>query len=951
MRFGVLGPLAAWTADGTPVRVPELKVRALLADLLAHEGRPAPADRLAFDLWGDEPPGNPTNTLQTKVSQLRRALEDAEPGGRRLVAYESPGYRLLARPEDVDANEFRTLVKAGQLREALALWRGDALEDFRDEPWAQPFVARLDEERLLAYEELAESGAPTTAELGELVARHPLRERLRAAYVRALYAAGRQTEALDSLRDLRERLAEELGIDPGQELVELQRAILQHELAPQRTNLPIPATDLVGRAEAVTDVRELLDQSRLVTLTGTGGVGKTRLALEVARGVDDAWLVALTTLDRDATPAEVAALVLTALDIRDESDEPVRALVAAVRTRRTLLILDNCEHVVDAAAEIVDALLASAPDVRLLATSQEPLGVAGEYVWNVRPLADDSAAELFAARARAAGHDAPLDHDEIAAICKRLDGIPLALELAATRVRALGTNELARRLEDRFRVLATGRRGAPARHQTLRATIDWSWRLLSDQERTVLRRLAVPADGCTLEAAEAIGGELDALTRLVDRSLVVASEGRYRLLESIAAYARERLVEAGETDETRQRHSAYYLDLAVRAEARLRGPDQQDWLAKLDAEAANFRTALDHDPALPLVNALSWYWILRGRLREAVRALDQALAVSQGPSPERAEAATWHAAILMLMGAPIDLATLERGATARARLFLGFATSDVLDLATSEHIVADALAELEAAGDEWGIAAGLGTRAKQVYARGDLVELEASANESYRRFVELGDRWGQLQAIEWLGALADLAGDYPEATRLHENGVRMAEQLGSWPQVADHLTWRGRIAMLQGDFGAARALLHRARRLATEQSYGPGLSFVVLEQGLLARRVGDLDEAERLLRSMLDDGDLHPTPLATIFEELGIIAAQREDYVRAATLHGCATATRENVGTPIAQGERGDVERAMAATKSILGAHRFAAAYDAGRNLNPAEAFALVGESPPRSSI
>ncbi|MBM7785394.1 BTAD domain-containing putative transcriptional regulator [Tenggerimyces flavus] len=944
MRFGVLGPLAAWTADGTPVRVPELKVRALLGDLLAHEGRPAPADRLAFDLWGDEPPGNPTNTLQTKVSQLRRALEDAEPGGRKLVAYESPGYRLLVEPDAVDAFRFRALVKAGQLDEALALWRGNALEDFRDEPWAQLFVARLNEERLLAYEALA--GTLTAAELGELVAKHPLRERLRAAYVRALYTAGRQTEALDSLRDLRERLADELGIDPGPELVELQQAILRHELAPQRTNLPVPATDLIGRAEAVTEVRHLLDTSRLVTLTGTGGVGKTRLALEVARGVDNAWLVALTTLDRDATPAEVAALVLTALDIRDESDEPVRALVAAVRTRQTLLVLDNCEHIVDAVAEVVDALLAAAQDVRLLATSQEPLGVAGEYVWTVPPLADDSAAELFAARARAAGHDAPLDPAEIAAICQRLDGIPLALELAATRVRALGTNELARRLDDRFRVLATGRRGAPERHQTLRATIDWSWQLLSEPERTVLRRLAVPADGCTLEAAEAICGDFDALTRLVDRSLVVASGGRYRLLESIAAYAQERLAEAGEVDATRERQHAYYLDLAVRAESHLRGPDQQDWLGRLDAEAANFRSALDHRPAPRLVNALAWYWILRGRLREAVRAFD--LALTSAPDPE---ALTWRAGILLLMGAPVDLATLEPGAPARARLFLGFACSDVLDLATGEQIVTDAIADLRASGDEWGVAAGLGTRAKQAYARGDLDLLASSAQESHRLFVELGDRWGQLQAIEWLGALADLAGDYAEATRLHENGVRMAEQLGSWPQVADHLTWRGRIAMLQGDFGAARSLLDRAHRLATEQSYGPGLNFVVLEQGLLARRVGDLDEAERLLGSMLADGQLHPTPLATIYDELGIVAVQREAYERAATLHGCAAATRESVGALLAAGERVDVERAMAATKSILGAHRFASAYDRGRNLHAGEAFALVGESPQRTSM
>jgi predicted ATPase/DNA-binding SARP family transcriptional activator len=944
MRFGVLGPLAVWTADGTPVRVPELKVRALLADLLTHEGRPAPADRLAYDLWGDDPPGNPTNTLQTKVSQLRRALDDAQPGARQLVAYQSPGYRLQIEPDDVDAHRFRTLVQNGKLDEALALWRGDTLEDFRDEPWAQPYRARLDEERLLAYEKLAETrrDEPMTAQLAELVAKHPLRERLRAAYVRALYAAGRQGEALDSLRDLRERLADELGIDPSPELVELQQAILQQDLEPARTNLPLPTTDLLGRAGATTEIRQLLEASRLVTLTGTGGVGKTRLALEVARTVDNAWLVALGTLARDATANDIAAQILTTLDVRDDADAPLTTLVEATRTRRTLLLLDNCEHVVAAAAEVVDHLLTKANDVRVLATSQEPLGVAGEHVWNVPPLEQGSAAELFKQRARAAGHATELDDEEVAAICRRLDGIPLALELAAPRVRALGTIELATRLDDRFGLLTTGRRGAPARHQTLRATIDWSWQLLTEPERTTLRRLAVHAGGATLDA---VAGDLEPLTRLVDRSLVVAADGRYRLLESIAEYARERLAETGDEAEVRADHATFYEDLAERAGHHLRGTDQREWLARLDAEAANFRAALDHRPTPRLVNALAWYWILRGRLREAVQAFDRVLAVA-----EDAETSTWRAGVLLLIGKHVDLAALDPGAPARARLFLGFASSDGGDPNPGERLVEQALAELRVEGDDWGIAAGLSTQAKQAYVRGDLAKLRASATESYERFVELEDRWGQLQAIEWLGALADLEGDFARASELHEEGVRMAEQLGSWPQVADHLTWRGRIAMLQGEFDAARTFLDRGLRLATEQSYGSGIGFAVLELGGFARRIGDLDEAERLLRSMLARGEVHPVSLATVFDELGIVAERRGDHVRAAQLHGRATATREEIGVPLAAGDRADVERAMAATRSILGAHRFAREFERGRNLPLNQAFALVGESLPRMS-
>ena len=969
MRFGVLGSLAVWTESGTAVRIPELKVRALLADLLAHEGRPAPADRLADDLWGDAPPGNPTNTLQTKVSQLRRALEGAAPGARRLVAYQSPGYRLLVEPDTVDANRFRALVaeaarasdartRADLLTQALDLWRGPALEDFRDEPFAAAFIARLDEERVLAHEELAETrldlGEHTalTALLGDLVARYPLRERLRAAHIRALYGAGQQGQALDSFRDLRDRLAEELGIDPGPELVRLHQAVLEQAASlgvpspsRPRTDLPVPPTELVGRGEAVTAVCRLLDRSRLVTLTGSGGVGKTRLALEVGHRLDGfpdgVRLVSLTALEPGATTAEVAELVLAVLDVRDESGSPLDGVVAALRARRAMLVLDSCEHVGDAAAEVVDAVLAAAPEVRLLATGQEPLGVAGEHQWNVPPLPLADAVALFRARAEAAGSPPVPASEVVEGICRRLDGIPLALELAATRVRALGVRELANRLDDRFRLLAVGRRGAPARQQTLRATIDWSWRLLSEPEQAVLRQLAVHADGCTLAAAEAVSGGPDVvelLSRLVGRSLVVAADGRYRLLESIAAYALERLAEAGELDATRQRHWAYHLDLAEHAETLLRGPEQQHWLARLDAETANLRTALDNAlprapaAALRLVNALVWYWFLRGRLREAARSLDLAIAAHPQPSAARSAALAWRAGILMLIGTPVDLAVLEPGAPARARLFLGFAASDRYDPATSERVVADALSDLREADDRWGIAGALSTQAKHAYIRGDLPLLERSAEESHRLFVDLGDRWGQLQATEWLGALADQRGDYATATRLHEDGVRIAEELGSWPQVADRISWLGRVAMLRGDLRTARELLERGLRLATEQSYGSGVEFAELGLGLVARRAGDNDEAERRLRRFTGTDEVHPTPRTLALTELASMAADRGEYEAAATLLGRAAAVRDSTSAPVFPSERGDVERATAAARSGLGAERYATAFDRGRH-------------------
>jgi predicted ATPase/DNA-binding SARP family transcriptional activator len=609
MRFGVLGPLAVWRADGTAIKVPDLKVRVLLAELLAgllvQEERPVSVDRLAEALWRGRPPGNPLNTLQTKVSQLRRALEEAEPGGRDLVVYQPPGYLLRVGHDAVDAQRFRDLVtlahetedpqaRAALLVEALGLWRGPALADFGEEAFARATIARLEEQQLTAQELYAEARLELgqhhllADELAELVARNPLRERLRAAYMRALYRAGRQSEALATYGDLRDCLVRELGLDPSPELVALHLAILKQDAALARppapapsterlrTNLPAPLTELVGRAEAVTDVRRLLGPGRLVTLTGSGGVGKTRLAVETAtqlvdRFPDGVWLVELAGLGRpgeqDAT-GSLAEVVMTALGMREDAppgppgSAPMgltKRLASALRSQRLLLVLDNCEHVVEPVAELAAALLRTAPELRILATSREPLGLIGEVVFVVPPLEQSSAVRLFVARAAAApGFTAASgDAGAVAALCRRLDGIPLALELAASRVRALSVQELVARLDDRFRLLAAGPRGVLPRQRTLRATIDWSWDLLTEPERMVLRRLAVHADGFALQAAESVcAGDgvraeevLALLVRLVDRSLVTmaSDEGgtRYRLLESVADYCLERLDEAG----------------------------------------------------------------------------------------------------------------------------------------------------------------------------------------------------------------------------------------------------------------------------------------------------------------------------------------------------------------------------------------------------------------------
>ncbi|MGA5560805.1 AfsR/SARP family transcriptional regulator [Streptomyces platensis] len=999
MHFRVLAPLDVRSADGRPAPVPETKVRALLAALLAHRGRPVSTARLVAHLWGPQPPAHPTASLQSKVSQLRRALDTAEPGARKLVTATPPGYRLDIAADALDAGRFTALTarahaaatareRAELLGEALELWHGPAFAGFADSDLVRPVAESLEEQRLTALEERAaarlELGehAPLTAELAGLVARHPLRERLRALQLTALYRAGRQSEALAAYGEIRARLADELGVDPGPELTAVYQAILRQEPwqppgagtrhdgsasrrpddrataslttnpAPgprPRTNLPTPLTALLGRQDAVHRIEALLTDTRLVTLTGPGGVGKTRLALETAGRLagsfpDGVWLVELAALSRPDDPgrgagskctaAEVAEAVLSVLGIREgASTGPVaERLVGAVRGKRLLLVLDNCEHLVDAAAEVTAALLAAAPDLRVLVTSRESLGLTGETLWPVPPLEPAGAVELFTARASAADPGFVPDADATAAvaeICRRLDGIPLALELAATRVRALGVRELSARLDDRFRLLASGRRGVPPRQQTLRAMIDWSWELLPAAERAVLRRLAVHADGCTLEAAETVcAGDgvhrdevLDLLARLVDRSLVAVARTpygpRYRLLETVAAYCLERLREAGELTAVRRNHHRHYTELAERAAPLLYGPDQRAWLERLDQESVNLRDALDGsvregaaDRALRLVNALAWYWFLRGRLAEAGRSLTAALA-AYGTRPQtaadaghpaaegrRLRAAVWQVGMASLAGDdadPVERATAvlrqygthdDPAGRAWAQWFLGFAQLGLGDPAVAGERVAHSLAAFRSLGDRWGTAAALSSRA-QGTGGGDLRSRFRDAEESAALFRELGDRWGQLQAADVLAALAEITGDYERAARLHRDGLRIAEELGLWIQASYKLSGLGRIALLTGDLPAARDFHERGRRLAAEQSHLRGEMFAECGLALGARREGRLDDAEAHLLPWLKwclgrDGD---PGNAFVLGELGFLAELRGDAETARRHH------------------------------------------------------------------
>lgn len=1065
MRFGLLGTLEVWGGHGEAVRIPEARVRALLAALLAREGRAASSAALIEDVWGGDLPAAPVRVLRAKVSRLRTALGD---GGRERVVSVAGGYRLAVTAGELDVLSFRTLSARARVAdrpaeavslftEALELWRGPALADFRDFPFAAPVAVRLAEERLTAVEERAEQRlrlgehGPLADELRSTVRDHPLRERLLAAYLRALYAAGRQAEALAAYEELRRRLAEELGADPGPEVTGLHRDILRHEpglAAPRvparraaarlRSNLPAPVNVTVGRDREVEEVRQLLARVRLVCLTGPGGVGKTRLALEVAAGLaeefpDGVRLVELGSLPRtEATVERVAETVAAGLELRDPHTvrsgrrTPAGRLADRLGRWRLLLVLDNCEHAVEPVAELIHELLREAPGVRCLATSREPLRVEGEHLHVVPPLdtgdgqppADletaPAAVRLFADRARAAAPQLRLDAAALAltaSLCHRLDGLPLALELAAHRVRALGLAELSAQLDDRFRLLEGGHRALPHRQRTLRAVIDWSWELLGEPERRVLRHLSAHADGCTFEAARAVagggegpdGGMVDALSRLVDQSLVQMQETpwgpRYRLLESLAAYAAERLAESGEAEAAGERHMRYYASFAQRADPMLRGAAQHRWLLLMDQEEANLRAASatavrreDTDAALVLASAPFWYRWVRGRLGEAHRLLGEALSLPGGSRALRAAAAAWHAGLENMdprAANPVGRAEAalahfegvrDRNARARARWFLGPALIERRHRTRGKALLDQAVADFREQGDTWGTAVALSDRAWLEQSWGSSPRHETDGRHALRLFDDIGDSWGRLQAMAVLSRHAEIVGDVEEASRISGEALDIARALGLWPEVSYWLSSLAGCAASDGDFARARGLHERAARLAAEIGYGFGERYAELGSGLAARREGRLNAADRHLRSWLErTSEASGTvDLALVFNELGCVAELRGDIPTALAAHtdglaaavetgslrslaraleglsatlaaagrtreaarylGTAAAARAAIGAKRPVAEQPEAARARTAAAADLGPVVYTENYEAGRARDPREA-------------
>ncbi|SDO69721.1 Predicted ATPase [Nakamurella panacisegetis] len=662
MQFRILGPLEV-TADETPVAVGGPKPRALLAALLVAPRTIVSADRLTQVLWGDDPPPEALNALRAYVSRLRAALRDPA----RLV-YRTPGYALEVTDDEVDAAQFVRLLGIARghaatgeyervvevLDEALALWRGDVLAEFADLDFAVSEIVRLDELRLVAVEERIEAllqldrDVEVVTELDGLVRRFPVRERLTAQLMRALYRTGRQSDALDAYRRLRARLVEDLGVEPSPQTQEVHRQVLVHDraLAPSRAptggNLPRRPTSFVGRDTELARLGQAVSGGPLVTLTGVGGVGKSRLAVEVAAHhradfPDGVWLCELAPL---AETSPVGQAVAAALGVQQREGRSMeQTVIEYLRARSMLLVLDNCEHVLPAAARLVAEVVAHCPGVVVLATSREALGVEGEQVWPVPPLSVDAAAVLFVHRARSSrpGFDPGRElGSAVLEICRRLDGLPLAIELAAARMRMMTAAEVAQRLDD-SRLLTGGPRTVQPRHQSLTAAIDWSYRLLTDAEQRLFARMSVFASGADLAAVRAVcsepdhddDGALDRLTGLVDKSMVAATATtggtRYLMLATLRSFGRQRLRERGEDLVLARRHATYFTELAEAAAAGVQGPDERAWVDRTLPERDNLRVAFDqlvadHDPelALRLVTSLAEVLHLRVGYESAI---------------------------------------------------------------------------------------------------------------------------------------------------------------------------------------------------------------------------------------------------------------------------------------------------------------------------------------------
>jgi predicted ATPase/DNA-binding SARP family transcriptional activator/Tfp pilus assembly protein PilF len=930
----VLGPIEA-ISNGAPLPLGGPRQRALLALLALEPGRIVPADRLTDELWNGRPPDGADITLRSYVSRLRGAIgESAE------IRARGAGYARDVQADAVDAVRFERLVREGEtalesrrprraaeeLAEGLALWRGRAFGDVGDDGALAREAERLEELRLHALETQIEAdlelgrSAELIDRLEALVREHPYRERFWRQLMLALYRSDRQVDALAAYQRARIALEEQLGLEPGEQLQALERAVLRHEIPQaeppeQRHNLPAPVTSFVGREAELREIARLLGTARQVTLNGVGGVGKTRLGIEVARtaAIDFPDGVFFVDLAPIADPELVAGRLAEVLDIREQGEVPiVERMATHLRLAEVLLVLDNCEQVRAATARVASRLLETCPRLRILATSRDVLGIPGEVAYAVPPLAvpsttdgsalrDSEAVRLFMARAREsrpslADDDATLA--TIAGICADLDGLPLAIELAAARARALSPGEIAARLTDRFRFLVSWRRLTTARHRTLREAMDWSYELLGPEEQWVLAGLSVFVGGFSLAAVAAVcleGDEeraLEIIERLIEASLVSAEEGspvdegetRYHLLETVRQYAAQRLAALDATAELRRSHAAWCRSLSEEAAPELSGSRQASWYRRLEVEHDNLRAALnwfaetgDAPQLLQLAIALTRFWYVRGHLSEGRRWLAGALAADRERDPIlRRRALTAAASLALLQGDHAEATSLAEESLAVARQ------------TGSSNFVANALSNL--------------------------------------------------------GAIVLAGGDTARAGTLLEEAVAVARTAGDDRILALAINNLGDLELTRGRYERARPLFEESLALLRARGDTSNVARSLFNLGATEWKVGAPDEAAGHFREALanaqEAGDQED--LAWILQGIAALAAGRGQAERASLLLGASESLLDAMGAEYKPFERQLRDETDAAIRALIGDGAAAPGLARGRSLAIPEAIELA---------
>jgi predicted ATPase/DNA-binding SARP family transcriptional activator len=1006
LRIKLLGRFEVWREGAllAPEAWPQVKTQVLLKLLISERGKVFTKDQVLEALFPELDPQKASHNLHGRLSELRRMLEPHLKKGTNSKYIQSSGRQgYFFNKEiscEVDIEAFSQHIERAQVAEgaqrwaegvesyqkALDLYTGDYLPEDAYEEWT---IAPREHWREICLNALL-GQAECQARLGQYAQAIEqckkavaVKSTLEAAYRQQMlyhYMLGEPGEALRIYQACVKALQEQVNVPPSAATRQLHEEISQNKVQgmsgvyppPQkatlvRDNLPSALTSFIGRERELAEIKRLLSReaqeasprTRLVTLTGAGGSGKTRLALQVAAEMrqdfpDGVWWVELASL---MNPSLVAQAVAAAVGVKEEPGRSLLGtLTGSLKSKCTLLVLDNCEHVVQEAAQLVATLLRECPHLQVLTTSREALAITGEVSCPVpvlalpeergllpplRILQEYEAVKLFVERAAAVQPGFALTKENAPAlveVCWRVDGIPLAIELAATRVKHLSVEQIAARLDDRFKLLSSGSRTAMPRQQTLKATIDWGFNLLTEQEQTLLRRLSVLAGGFELEAAEAVCADarmaspeiLDLLASLVDKSFVIrearSQAARYKMLQTIRQYAWDKLRDSGEIEVISHRHLEYFLTLAEQAESGIRGARGKESVTRLELELDNIRIALDWawkaepESGVRLAGALGWFWDVRGYWAEGRKVLHLALEHRADPLKKwRAKVLRWEAQLVWRHG----------------------------NYGEAIRLGEESRALYQELGNKKGVATSLRILGLILLTRGDLAEARRYFQESLTLECELGDKRGMAATLHNLANVATSRGDYPEARRFHQESLLIKREIGDKRGIAGSLNGLGQIAIKQGEYAQACDIIQESLAIKQELGDRRGIAVSLLNLGTIAAGQGAYAEAHRFyqknLTMMQELGD--KLGIAECLETLADLARLQKEAERSSRLFGAAEALRERMGATLAPAECAEYERNVAAARAALGDAAFGEAQAKGRAMTLEQAIKYALES------